>query len=248
MGTSSTPRRSSLTLGLCPPLRLPCPFSLQFHPDWASTYGLAVDSLVRDIAAQLPESGNGPEDLSRSQPAADPLFPTARQKDWFDGHSWASGLFPQGNGKSQESSSEAVNAYYAVSLYGLATGNAELQKWGSFLLSSEIHAAQYYYHIGRDNTIYEPPFSASRMVGNLGAGDVTASTWFGDKPEYVHGIQVRRTSLEGAVVSLLLTRVLPTFCAGVAGSAFYGIPLPAIVCETGKTPAPHLDHLAHAAG
>jgi endo-1,3(4)-beta-glucanase len=33
-------------------------------------------------------------------------------QDFFDGHSWASGLFVQNNGKSQESSSEAINAYY----------------------------------------------------------------------------------------------------------------------------------------
>ena len=33
-------------------------------------------------------------------------YPFARHKDWFDGHSWASGLFQEANGKSQESSSE----------------------------------------------------------------------------------------------------------------------------------------------
>jgi endoglucanase Acf2 len=36
----------------------------------------------------------------------DPDFPFARHKDFFDGHSWASGLYPQANGKGQESSSE----------------------------------------------------------------------------------------------------------------------------------------------
>lgn len=38
--------------------------------------------------------------------ADDMYFPFARHKDLFDGHSWASGLFEQANGKSQESSSE----------------------------------------------------------------------------------------------------------------------------------------------
>ena len=41
-------------------------------------------------------------------------FPLARHKDFFDGHSWASGLFQQANGKGQESSSEATNAYYGT--------------------------------------------------------------------------------------------------------------------------------------
>jgi Glycosyl hydrolase family 81 C-terminal domain len=64
-------------------------------------------------------------------------------QDFFDGHSWASGLFSQANGKSQESSSEAVNAYYAVYLMGLATGNAETRDWGRILLASEVsHSSQ----------------------------------------------------------------------------------------------------------
>ena len=53
-------------------------------------------------------------------------------------HSWASGLFSQANGKSQESSSEAVNGYYAVYLMGLATQDAELRDWGRILLASEV--------------------------------------------------------------------------------------------------------------
>lgn len=51
----------------------------------------AVEMLVRDICTM--------EDN-------DPKFPFARHKDLFDGHSWASGLTQQGNGKGQESSSE----------------------------------------------------------------------------------------------------------------------------------------------
>mmetsp|Transcript_2085 Transcript_2085/g.6278 ORF Transcript_2085/g.6278 Transcript_2085/m.6278 type:complete len:363 (-) Transcript_2085:158-1246(-) len=34
-----------------------------------------------------------------------------------------------------------------------------------------------------------PYMSLTPKVGNLGAADATASTWFGDKPEYLHGIQ-----------------------------------------------------------
>ena len=39
-----------------------------------------------------------------------------RHKSWFGGHSFASGLSPFANGKSQESSSEVVNCYYSVHL------------------------------------------------------------------------------------------------------------------------------------
>lgn len=51
----------------------------------------AFDTIARDICN--PDSG-------------DADFPFARHKDLFDGHSWASGLFQQANGKGQESSSE----------------------------------------------------------------------------------------------------------------------------------------------
>jgi endo-1,3(4)-beta-glucanase len=57
------------------------------------------------------------------------VFPVARHKDFFDGHSWASGLFPMANGKSQESVSEAANAYYGVHLLGVALGDDALSKW-----------------------------------------------------------------------------------------------------------------------
>ena len=46
-----------------------------------------------------------------------------QRQDWFLGSSWALGIptlggVPYMNGRNQESSSEAVNAYYAVALYG----------------------------------------------------------------------------------------------------------------------------------
>jgi endo-1,3(4)-beta-glucanase len=85
-------------------------------------------------------------------------------KDFFDGHSWASGLYHQANGKGQESSSEAVNAYYAVYLYALATANVDLTRFSHLLLSMEVQAAQFYWHMPNDD-IYDSVFAASRMAG-----------------------------------------------------------------------------------
>ena len=51
----------------------------------------------------------------------DEFFPTWRHKDWFQGHSWASGIaMVFSNGKNQESSSEAIAAYEGIALYGMA--------------------------------------------------------------------------------------------------------------------------------
>lgn len=40
------------------------------------------------------------------------------------------------------------------------------------------------------NSIYDKLFASTRMVGNVGALDVTTSTWFGANVEYVHGINM----------------------------------------------------------
>jgi endo-1,3(4)-beta-glucanase len=133
-----------------------------------------LDCFIRDIA------NPDPTDLD---------FPIVRHKDFFDGHSWASGLFQQANGKGQESSSEAVNAYYGVYLYSTALGYNDLMKFSQLLMTMEIQSVQYYWHIANDD-IYDIPFSSNRMIGNVGALDVTASTWFGNQVEYVHGINM----------------------------------------------------------
>ena len=48
------------------------------------------------------------------------FFVPFRQKDWYEGHSWASGIAQPAplNGRNQESTSEAIAAYEAVGLYG----------------------------------------------------------------------------------------------------------------------------------
>lgn len=76
-----------------------------------------------------------------------PPFCLAALQDFFDGHSWTSGLFPQANGKSQESVSESVNAYYAVYLLGLAVGDSGLRDWGRVLLAMELRAARKYWQM-----------------------------------------------------------------------------------------------------
>jgi endo-1,3(4)-beta-glucanase len=82
-----------------------------------------------------------------------------------------------------------VNAYYAAYLYALATANLDLTRFAHLLLTMEIQAAQVYWHM-TDDSIYDAIFAANRMVGNIGALDVTASTWFGNELEYVHGINM----------------------------------------------------------
>ncbi len=71
----------------------------------------------------------------------------------------------------------------------MAMGNQEFQRFSQLLTAMEIQSTQKYWHMN-DNEIYDSIFAENRMVGNIGALDVTASTWFGNEVEYVHGINM----------------------------------------------------------
>lgn len=95
------------------------------------------------------------------------------------GHSWASGLFVFGDAKNQESTSEAVNAYYAIYLLGLAMENTYLADWGRLLLATEMRSSRKYWHITSDSEIYEAPFANNKIVGVLWSTKVDYATFFG---------------------------------------------------------------------
>jgi endoglucanase Acf2 len=72
----------------------------------------------------------------------------------YMGHSWASGLQASLDGKNQESSSEAANAYLAIVQLGKATGDAVLEGWGQLLLANEVTAARKDVQVYKGNDIY----------------------------------------------------------------------------------------------
>ena len=105
--------------------------------------------------------------------------------------SWASGIFFMGQGKAQESSSEAANAYYGAYLLALSLGDVALADWCRTLLAMEVRAARYYYHMPVGGEVYPARFADhNRVVGVLGALSTGAQTWFGPSPIYAHGIQI----------------------------------------------------------
>jgi len=147
----------------------------KFDSAWGNANKAAINDLVRDYANPYPE---------------DKYFPVARHKDFFAGHSWASGLFEFGDAKNQESTSESVNGYYAVYLWGLATGNNDIKDWGRLLLATEIRSSKKYWQMNpNDKSIYESPFVDQFCVGILWGTKVDYATWFGLNVEWIHGIQ-----------------------------------------------------------
>jgi endoglucanase Acf2 len=81
--------------------------------------------------------------------------------DWYLGHSWATGLYS--GERNQESSSEAVNAWYGLWLYGKATSASDLTELGGVLLYNEMQAAQAYYHVTSDSTTFKSPFKEHKV-------------------------------------------------------------------------------------
>lgn len=113
-----------------------------------------------------------------------------RAKDYFLGHSYASGLFEFADSRNQESTSEAINAYYAVRELGVALKNQSLQDLGDYLLSTEIVATKTYWQIKSTNKIYPEPYSKNGVVGILWETKVDYATWFGGNVEFIYGIQM----------------------------------------------------------
>jgi endoglucanase Acf2 len=171
------------------------------NPKFIAQYGPYVDALFYDVAHNTADvKSNADNDI---------FFPLSRHKSWFDGHSFATGLFPFANGKSQESSSEAVNCYYGAYLWakvrwggGGGTDGRKMVDFARLLLATEITGAKTYWHMtpsssGGNSTDasvkasvipkpYNPTFRENYMVGNLGMTDATCTTWFGTENIYVH--------------------------------------------------------------
>eukprot|EP00906_Rhabdomonas_costata_P016143 RCo023166 len=146
----------------------------KFDPDWAKRYHEKVLVLVRDIANPGP---------------SDPYFTRFRYFDWYVGHSWALGIVADPNGKNQESTSEAVNAWYGIYLYGLATQTKLLMQIGEAMMLMEIHSTNYYWHVPPNQEIYPKQYKHT-MVGILHDLLVEFQTYFGQQGFFVHGIQL----------------------------------------------------------
>jgi len=168
----------------------------KLNASFVGEYGEWVDSLMYDIAYHSNVDSENIDDV---------FFPFARHTSWYDGHSFADGLFSQTNGKSQDSSSEAVNGYYGAYLWSLVReslgASSQPTNFLRLLLSMELRGAKTYWHLLPTSTstkketlrrrftlVYgnSPNFKNNYMVGNLGMLDVECSSHFSDEIYLVH--------------------------------------------------------------
>lgn len=144
----------------------------KFAPDWLKnplddqkfSPQQWIEKLIRDFA--------NPNDQ-------DPYFPLQRHQDDYAGHSWASGLTSFKDGQNEQSSSEAVNAYYALALYADVINDKNLYAWAEFLMARELVAAQLYWQVQKTNPIYSDTFKANNeVIANLWGSKVDANAFF----------------------------------------------------------------------
>ncbi len=145
-----------------------------FDAAWASSYQTKVNNMIRDIA---------------NPSTSDPYFTQLRHHDWFEGHSWAAGLQANGDGRNQESTSEAVNAWYGINLWGLATNQIDLRNVGRYLQAKEVNAAKLYWQMPSYNSVYPSDFAQQKVIPLLFANKAFNGTWFGITDDILVGIE-----------------------------------------------------------
>lgn len=140
-------------------------------PAWAKKWSPMVNLIIRDIASTKQD---------------DELFPHLRCFDVYAGHSWASGHARFADGNNQESSSESMNAWYGIMLWGEATGDIALRDTGIFLYNTERTAVEeYWFDVSETNFPKDFPNVA---LGMIWGGKGAFATWFSGDIDCIHGI------------------------------------------------------------
>ena len=142
-------------------------------------FGPMIELLIRDYA--------GSKD--------DDMFPYLRNFDPANGFSWADGKADALQGNNNESTSEAANAYGAIVLYGLITGNDALIEKGMYLHASTAAAYwQYWNNIdgyknrGGDHDNF--PSGYNKITTSIiWASGADFATWFSGAYAHILGIQ-----------------------------------------------------------
>jgi endoglucanase Acf2 len=143
----------------------------RLDPEWAKKWEPMVMLLIRDIASP-----------SRD----DKMFPYIRCFDKYAGHSWASGDANFADGNNQESSSESLNAWYGMMLWGQATGNKTVHDTGVSLFNIERTAVEeYWFDVSGTNF---PKDFQQVALGMVWGGKGAFATWFSGDIDCIHGI------------------------------------------------------------
>lgn len=163
-----------------------------FDREWGLKYHDILSLFVRDIA---------------NPSYQDKFFTVWRHKDFYLGSSWASGVQqysggPITNGRNEESSSEAANAYEGVALFGkvfstifekeglktLQVASESLYYFGRILLSAEIKGTQTFWFVmnpsSTETRIYPVQYTPN-VIGNMWNLLMDFQTWYEYSSSYI---------------------------------------------------------------
>jgi endoglucanase Acf2 len=144
----------------------------QCDPGYLTMIQIPVNEMVADIAT-----------TNRSSTQ----FPYLRNFDVYEGHSWADGYATFADGNDQESSSEAIQAWYGIYLWGQVTHNSSLTTTGLYLYTTEIVSVKEYWF--GQNGLYTAPYQHA-IASIVWGGKVDFATWFSSSTNAIYGIQL----------------------------------------------------------
>lgn len=141
--------------------------------NWVDSVKGWVNDLARDFASTSDD---------------DQYFPAFRSFDWYNGHSWAKGVFASGDGKDQESSSEDYNAYYSLKIWADVINDNSLKQRSEIMLGILNHSINHYFLLADDNNTQPKNFIKNKVTGILFENKVDHTTYFGNNLEYIQMI------------------------------------------------------------
>ena len=144
-------------------------------PAWIAKerWGGMIELLIADIATT--ERGR-----------AD--FPFLRNWDAYESHTWANGIGAGEFGNNNESSSEAINAWAGLILWGELTGNKALRDLGVYLYTNEIEAINHYW-FDIHGLVFAKEYKNAE-VSQVFGGMYRHDTWWIDDPRQIKGINL----------------------------------------------------------
>jgi len=140
------------------------------RPATAARWGPLVDLMVGDVMG-----------------SAHPSLPAFRVWNAYEGHSFASGFAATPDGADQESSSEAVHAWWGIARWALATGRPRMAHDALARYAMEARTARMYW-LGEGAR--RPAGYAHRVAGIVWGGKIDFATFFDPRPAAVVGIQL----------------------------------------------------------
>ncbi len=181
----------------------------RYVDDWEKQWGAMVYEMISDIANPNRDGTNLNVQRTDVEINSSTKYPFMRNFDIYEGHSWASGVAnyefdedgnmkdPAGGlagGNNQESTSEAVNAWSSLILWGEAVGDKKIRDLGVYLYTTEVAAIEEYYFDVHDEVFtdaYEDRDNFNQhVVTRLFGGRYDHSAWWTEDPIEVTSIHM----------------------------------------------------------